>query len=88
MHEMIISEAHSLLAHLGVNKTLNYLRDHVWWKSMMSDTKVYCETCITCKRSKPGNQKPYRLLNPLEVPSEPWESIGVDFVGPLPLSSN
>jgi hypothetical protein len=88
IHEIIISEAHSVLAHLGANKTLNYLRDHVWWKDMVSDTKAYCETCITCKRSKPNNQKPYGLLNPLTIPSEPWESIGVDFVGPLPLSRN
>ena len=54
----------------------------------MLDTGVYCEMCVTCKRSKPNNQKPYGLLNPLAVPSEPWESIGVDFVGPLPLSRN
>ena len=27
-------------------------------------------------------------MNPLAVPTEPWESIGVDFVGPLPLSRN
>ena len=88
IHEVIISEAHSILAHLGANKTLNYLRDHVWWKSMASDTKAYCETCVICKKSKPSNQKPYGLLNPLAVPSEPWESIGVDFVGPLPISRN
>ena len=55
---------------------------------MVADTKAFCETCTTCKRSKPNNQKPYSLLNPLVVPSEPWESIGVDFVGPLPLSHN
>ena len=30
--ELVISEAHSMLAHLGANKTLDYLRDHVWWK--------------------------------------------------------
>jgi transposase InsO family protein len=76
------------LAHLGANKTINYLRDHVWWKDLVSDTKSYCETCIMCKRSKPNNQKPYGLLNPLAIPSEPWESIGVDFVRPLPLSNN
>jgi hypothetical protein len=29
-HEIIISEAHSLLAHLGVAKTISYLQDHVW----------------------------------------------------------
>ena len=88
LREIIISEAHSLLAHLGAHKTLHYLRDHVWWKDIVSDTKSYCETCVTCKLSKPSNHKPYGLLNPLAVPTEPWESIGMDFVGPLPTSSN
>ena len=55
---------------------------------MVADTQAYCGTCITCKKSKPDNHKPYGLLNPLAIPTEPWESIGVDFVGPLPLSSN
>ena len=86
--EIVISEAHSLLTHLGAAKTLNYLQDHVWWKDMVADTKLYCETCHTCKLSKPRNQKPYGLLNPLSLQSYPWESIGMDFVGPLPESSN
>lgn len=86
--EIVISEAHSLLAHLGASRTLDYLRNQVWWKDMVSDTKAFCETCMTCKRSKPSNQKPYGLLNPLPVPGHPWESIGVDFVGPLPKSKN
>ncbi|KAJ3999606.1 hypothetical protein F5050DRAFT_1534610, partial [Lentinula boryana] len=32
IRELIIDEAHSLLAHLGPRKTLAYLREHVWWK--------------------------------------------------------
>lgn len=28
--EIVIAEAHSILAHLGTSKTLDYLRDHVW----------------------------------------------------------
>ena len=86
--EIVISEAHSMLAHLGSNKTLDYLREWVWWKDMTADVKAYCETCHTCKTSKPSNQKPYGLLNPLSIPTYPWESIGVDFVGPLPESGN
>jgi len=86
--EIIISEAHSMLAHLGASKTLEYLWDQVWWKDMVSDTKSFCETCVVCKQSKPSNQKPYGLLNPLSIPSYPWESIGIDFIGPLPESSN
>ncbi|OSC97100.1 hypothetical protein PYCCODRAFT_1377845, partial [Trametes coccinea BRFM310] len=33
VREVVISHAHSLLAHLGSYKTLGLLRDHVWWKS-------------------------------------------------------
>jgi hypothetical protein len=86
--ERLITQAHSVLAHLGTVKTLAYLRDHVWWKDMVEDIQKYCDSCQTCKRSKPTNQKPYGLLNPLSTLSKPWESIGIDFVGPLPLSKN
>ncbi|KAI0354116.1 hypothetical protein OH77DRAFT_1405778, partial [Trametes cingulata] len=33
VREIVITHAHSLLAHLGASKTNNLLRDHVWWKS-------------------------------------------------------
>ncbi|KAG9221532.1 hypothetical protein CCMSSC00406_0009355 [Pleurotus cornucopiae] len=88
LREIVIAEAHSLLAHLGTHKTVDYLRDSVWWKDIVADTRHYCESCVTCKRSKPNNQKPYGLLNPLPVASHPWEAIGIDFVGPLPESSD
>ena len=88
VREIIISHAHSLLAHLGPHKTSSLLREHVWWKTLLPDVQKYCDTCMTCKRSKPTNQKPYGLLNPLPVPSSPWEAIGIDFVGPLPESKN
>lgn len=55
---------------------------------MVNDVQIYCDTCITCRESKPSNQKPYGLLNPLPVPSQPWEAIGIDFVRPLPLSKD
>jgi hypothetical protein len=88
VREHIISEAHSLLAHLGAAKTVTYLKDHCWWKSMTDDVVKFCSSCETCARSKPNNQKPYGLLNPLEVPTSPWETIGIDFIGPLPESSD
>jgi hypothetical protein len=30
IHEIVVAEAHSLLAHLGASKTLAYLRDNMW----------------------------------------------------------
>jgi hypothetical protein len=88
LREIIVSEAHSILAHLGVRKTLDYLRDHVWWKEIVEDTRSFCETCIMCKRSKSSTQKPYGLLHSLNPPSQPWEVIWINFVGPLPESKN
>ncbi|EIW62207.1 uncharacterized protein TRAVEDRAFT_117256, partial [Trametes versicolor FP-101664 SS1] len=32
VREIVIAHAHSLLAHLGMSKTVSLLRDHVWWK--------------------------------------------------------
>jgi transposase InsO family protein len=86
--EIIIDQAHSLLAHLGADKTLSYLREFTWWKTMSRDVRLFCQSCKTCQRSKPPNQKPYGLLNPLPVPAQPWEAVGIDFVGPLPLSQD
>ncbi|SJL12635.1 uncharacterized protein ARMOST_16064 [Armillaria ostoyae] len=86
--EIVIDEGHSLLAHLGTRKTLAYLRDHVWWKSIARDVETYCKSCVTCKRTKDNTQKPYGLLHPLMPPTYPWEIIGIDFIDFLPESSN
>ncbi len=86
--EIVIDEAHSLLAHLGTRKTLAYLRDHVWWKSIAHDVESYCKLCVTCKRTKDNTQKPYGLLHLLMPPTYPWEIIGIDFIDFLPESSN
>jgi hypothetical protein len=88
MRTLVISQAHSILAHLSTRKTLTYLRDHVWWNDMVRDVAPFCETCSVCAMSKPSTQKPMGLLRTLEVPRRPWQSIGIDFVGPLPGSSN
>jgi len=85
---MVIDQAHSLLAHLGARKTLSYLREYVWWDTMVHDISAFCTSCTTCQRSKPLNQKPLGFLNSLSVPSVPWDAIGVDFMGPLPESKD
>jgi transposase InsO family protein len=88
IREIIISEAHSLLAHLGSSKTYHYLHDHVWWGNMTAQVQAFCASCSTCARTKVNNQKPYGLLESLDVPQYPWEAMGIDFVGPLPESKN
>ena len=84
----LIANAHIILAHLGPKKTLTYLRDSCWWKTIQEDVQKFCESCQKCLMNKPNNHQPYGLLQTLPVPSRPWESIGIDFMGPLPESKN
>ena len=55
---------------------------------MIADINSYCDSCHTCKISKPNNQKLFGLLHLLPVPSRPWEDISIDFVGPFPESKS
>lgn len=88
MREIVLKHAHSLLAHLGAKKTLEYLRCEVWWPEMVADVKAYCQTCAVCATTKSSTTRPLGLLRSMPVPRRPWQYIGIDFVGPLPLSEN
>ena len=55
---------------------------------MITDINSYCNSCHTCKISKPNNQKLFGLLHLLLVLSRPWEGISIDFVEPFPESKS
>jgi transposase InsO family protein len=84
--ELIIDHAHNLLGHLGALRTLGYIRRYYWWPTMAKDTSEFCRSCTKCQMTKASNQHPQGLLQPLPVPSKPWESVGMDFLGPFPPS--
>ena len=88
IREVLLRHAHSILAHLGTRKTVEYLRGEVWWPEMVSDTAAYCRTCGVCAMTKSATTRPLGLLQPMPVPCRPWQYIGIDFVGPLPASDN
>ena len=46
----------------------------------------YIKNCDVCQRIKATRHAPYGLLQPLEVPQQPWKSIAMDFVTGLPES--
>ena len=42
VRELLIQQGHSILAHLGAEKTATYLREQVWWKLMVGDIDKFC----------------------------------------------
>ena len=55
---------------------------------MSHDIDSYCKSCSICATSKDANSKPTGLLHSLPIPDRLWQSIGLDFMGPLPKSNN
>jgi transposase InsO family protein len=82
----IISEHHDtpLAGHRGINKTIELVQRHFWWKTLRGDVTSFVQTCDVCQRSKASRQAPAGLLRPLPVPGERWVSVTMDMVVKLP----
>ena len=70
--------------HLGVNKTLRNRQRSFRWQGMFTDCTNYVQTCVSCQRNKRTSGKPTGLLQPLNIPHAPWESVSTDFITGLP----
>ena len=55
---------------------------------MSHDIEAYCKTCGICVTTKDANSKPAGLLHSLLIWDWLWQSIGMDFMGPLPKLNN
>ena len=78
---------HILAGHFGQNKTLELVHGGYSWPSLRADVQQFCKSCVTCMWSKPQHHISYGSLKQLPIPEWPWNSISMDFIKKLPLSS-
>ena len=74
--------------HLGVRRTFGRLASRYWWEGMYREAAAYVASCDACRQAKTP-----RLSGPLPVrtmrpPGNPFDIIGLDFLGPLPQSGD
>ena len=83
----VMRESHlSLIAgHFGVRKIVAHLRRYCYWPHMIDSVSYFIRGCYICATRKPSNRK-LGLYTSLPIPSRPWESVSMDFVGCLPMS--
>ena len=73
------------VAHLGVTKTLEKLRARFYWPGHKKDVSVFVSICLVCqRRNSPKQKHKHSVVN--WPPSFPFAHIGIDFLGPLPVS--
>ena len=73
--------------HLGINKTLDRVRQRFYWVGMKADVRSFIRECPTCAKFKPP---PKRSRAPLQQrkAGSPMERIALDILGPLPTTDN
>ncbi|KAJ6990285.1 hypothetical protein NC653_018742 [Populus alba x Populus x berolinensis] len=62
-----------------------YKEDPDFQKALAEDVARFVSGCVMCSTSKLANRK-VGLYTPLPVPTRPWESISMDFLGGLPMT--
>ena len=70
-------------AHVSADKTSELIKRQFWWPSMADDVNDWCHSCLVCASVNSGKQGRTKLRRPAP-PRGPWESLQLDFVGPLP----
>lgn len=82
----ILKECHDAptAGHFGQAKTMEVVSRNYYFPKMRSYIENYVNTCDLCNRNKPVRHKPFGLLQSIEPPTTPWESIAMDFIVKLP----
>lgn len=85
LSEMWIRQCHDQVMHSGTRDTLMQLRDKYWIPRARQITKKIIAACTTCKRFrvKAMQQTTAPLPRDRVEESPPFETVGVDFAGPL-----
>jgi hypothetical protein len=72
------------VGHPGQNQILEEVLHYYWWPGVEKFVCKYVAGCKTCAQGKPAAH-PRGPLQPLDIHDGPWQVIGVNLVGPLPL---
>ena len=76
---------HPIAGHPGAKRTKSLMLTKFYWPNLGKDVKKYVESCDRCQKTK--TKRKTTVLHPHNVPENPWETISIDIIGPLPESS-
>lgn len=83
---LIWAHDHPTAGHSGQQKTLFRLNTRVFWDSMRKDVCNYVKACEACQQFKYDNTPSSNQMQIHSV-NEPWHTIGIDIMGPFPVTS-
>jgi Integrase zinc binding domain len=84
----VLVQSHDENAHFGVFKTLQRLKQRFYWPKMSRDVEEYVKNCEKGHESKDHRRVTSPPMGAAKTPTQPWQIISMDFLGPFPRSSS
>jgi len=80
---MYMMHDHPTAGHFGIKSTYERIKGRYYWNNMKEDIENYVKSCDQCQRR--GKPQGENELSSIKI-KEPFYQIGIDFVGPLPIT--
>lgn len=80
LRERVLKLSH--IGHPGIERTKQRLRSKVWWPQMDKDVERMVKSCLNCQLVCGNTGK--QPMSMRELPSQPWHTLAMDMLGPLP----
>lgn len=75
----LLKELH--VGHMGIVKMKAVARSYFWWPGLDNSIEQVAKSCEACLKTR--DNPPRMEVIPWPLPSEPWERVHVDFLGPI-----
>ncbi|MBW0481498.1 hypothetical protein O181_021213 [Austropuccinia psidii MF-1] len=79
---LILKECHDCpyMGHMSKDRTKERVESTAWWPKWEQEFSEYINTCETFQKANRKDGKKYVLLQHIEEPKHPWETINMDWV--------
>ena len=89
VQQMVMTALHdsAVGGHSGFPVTYRRVKANFAWPGMKKHIHEFVSSCQICQQAKPERVKYPRLLLPLPVPKQAWQTVSMGFISGLPPSS-
>ena len=86
----VITELHDIpySLHPGIQRTIQKVRRHFFWKGMIGNVSEFVESCPVCQIEKTDHTLSRGMLQSTAIPEKKWSEVSLDFITDLPVTKN
>ncbi len=78
-HQLVFKELHQDMGHLGVERTLDLIRERFYWPQMSKDVEHFVTRVCECLKKRKPNKQTRAPMIPIQT-TYPFQLISIDFL--------